>query len=71
MRTIEHNIISCARCGNCWRICPEGAIEFEYLLSGGWKEVVSTQLVSMLGLRRTSLYRGLPKYADKEAQSKK
>jgi ferredoxin len=46
VRTIEHNIISCARCGNCWRICPERAIEFEHLLSGGWQEVVTTRLVT-------------------------
>ena len=39
-RIILHNIISCARCGNCWRICPEKAIEFKYLLKGDeWDEV--------------------------------
>ena len=40
-RIILHNIISCARCGNCWRICPEDAIEFQFLMQGGWDEVTS------------------------------
>lgn len=35
----------CARCGNCWRICPENAVEFDSILKGEWAEVVSMDLV--------------------------
>ncbi len=35
----------CARCGQCWRICPEEAIEFQHLLEGGWDEVVTLNLI--------------------------
>jgi ferredoxin hydrogenase large subunit len=35
----------CARCGNCWRVCPEQAIEFEAMLSGRWEEVATMELV--------------------------
>jgi ferredoxin hydrogenase large subunit len=44
-RTISHNISLCARCGHCWRICPQGAIQFETLLQGRWEEVVSLDLI--------------------------
>ena len=44
-RTLLHNLIACARCGNCWRICPQKAIEFNHLLDGGWDEVASMKLV--------------------------
>lgn len=44
-RTLLHNITRCARCGNCWRICPQEAIEFEYLLKGEWDEVVALKLL--------------------------
>ena len=44
-RTLLHNLIACARCGNCWRICPEDAIEFDHLLKGGWEEVASFNLL--------------------------
>ena len=27
-RVLSHNMARCARCGNCWRICPQEAIEF-------------------------------------------
>jgi ferredoxin len=47
-RTLLHNLIACARCGNCWRICPEDAIEFQHLLNGGWEEVTSFKLVTCL-----------------------
>ena len=45
-RIILHNIISCARCGNCWRICPEEAIEFQHLLKGEWDEVTRFEVVT-------------------------
>jgi ferredoxin hydrogenase large subunit len=35
----------CARCGQCWRICPQKAIEFQYLLSGHWDDVVTLELI--------------------------
>ena len=44
-RTLLHNMTLCARCGNCWRVCPEGAIEFQHLLSGPWDEVATMGLV--------------------------
>ena len=44
-RKLLHNMSLCARCGNCWRICPEGAVEFEGLLKGKWDEVVTMDLV--------------------------
>ena len=44
-RTLLHNMSLCARCGNCWRICPEGAVEFEGILKGKWDEVVTMDLV--------------------------
>ena len=47
-RTLLHNLAACARCGNCWRICPEDAIEFQHLLKGQWDEVASFKLVSCL-----------------------
>lgn len=44
-RTLLHNLTACARCGNCWRICPEDAIEFQHLLKGGWDEVTTLELI--------------------------
>jgi ferredoxin len=43
-RTIFHNMTLCARCGHCHRICPEKAVEFQYLLEGPWEEVTSLEL---------------------------
>jgi ferredoxin hydrogenase large subunit len=44
-RTILHNMTMCARCGNCWRVCPRKAVEFQDLLRGPWEEVVTMELV--------------------------
>jgi len=44
-RTLLHNMSLCARCGNCWRICPQKAVEFETLLTGKWDEVATMDLV--------------------------
>jgi ferredoxin hydrogenase large subunit len=35
----------CARCGQCWRICPQEAIEFQHLLAGQWDDVVTLDLI--------------------------
>ena len=44
-RTLRHNMTQCARCGQCWRICPQKAIEFQHLLAGQWDDVVTMDLV--------------------------
>lgn len=44
-REILHNMSLCARCGHCWRICPQDAIEFKYLLTGEFEPVTSLDLV--------------------------
>lgn len=44
-RMLLHNMALCARCGNCWRICPQGAIEFQSLLEGSWDEVATMELL--------------------------
>ncbi len=44
-RTLQHNIALCARCGQCWRVCPQQAIEFETLLQSDWDDVVTLALV--------------------------
>ena len=44
-RILLHNMTLCARCGHCWRICPQDAVEFEHLLQSGWDEVVSMELL--------------------------
>jgi ferredoxin hydrogenase large subunit len=35
----------CARCGQCWRVCPQQAIEFQHFLKSTWDEVVNLDLV--------------------------
>ena len=44
-RTLQHNMTKCARCGQCWRICPQDAIEFQHLLVGQWDDVVTLDLI--------------------------
>lgn len=45
-RKILHNMSLCARCGNCWRVCPQDAIEFQEILQGRWDEVAAMELVN-------------------------
>ena len=44
-RTLRHNMTKCARCGQCWRVCPQEAIEFQHLLVGQWDDVVTMDLI--------------------------
>lgn len=44
-RVLYHNMSKCARCGNCWRICPREAIEFQHILENRWDRVVEMELV--------------------------
>ncbi len=44
-RKIMHNMSLCARCGHCWRICPQEAIEFKYLITGRFDLVTTLDLV--------------------------
>lgn len=44
-RTLKHNMTQCARCGQCWRVCPQKAIEFQHLLAGHWDEVITLDLI--------------------------
>ena len=44
-RTLSHNMTKCARCGQCWRVCPQEAIEFQHLLAGDWDAVVTLDLI--------------------------
>ena len=44
-RKLFHNMALCARCGQCWRVCPQDAIVFEHLLANRWDDVVSLDLV--------------------------
>jgi ferredoxin len=40
-----HNMARCARCATCWRICPQNAVQFQYMLENSWDEVVKHILV--------------------------
>lgn len=44
-RTLRHNMALCARCGQCWRVCPQEAIAFQYFLKGPWEDVATLDLV--------------------------
>ena len=44
-RTLRHNMTLCARCGQCWRVCPQDAIEFQHLLQSAWDDVVTLDIV--------------------------
>jgi ferredoxin len=44
-RKLMHNMSLCARCGHCWRVCPQDAIEFKYLITGRFDLVKTLDLV--------------------------
>ena len=44
-RTLKHNMTKCARCGQCWQVCPQRAIEFQHLLVGEWDDVIALDLI--------------------------
>ena len=44
-RSLLHNMALCARCGQCWRICPQQAIEFRHLLQNQWDHVITLDLL--------------------------
>lgn len=44
-RKLLHNMSLCARCGHCWRICPQDAIEFKYLITGRFDLVKTLDLL--------------------------
>ncbi len=44
-RKIMHNMSLCARCGHCWRVCPQDAIEFKYLITGRFDLVKTLDLI--------------------------
>lgn len=43
--TLSHNMARCARCGNCWRICPQEAIAFRHILENRWDDVKTLAMV--------------------------
>jgi ferredoxin len=45
-RVLMHNMGLCARCGQCWRVCPQQAVEFRLLLESPWQEVAALGLTS-------------------------
>ena len=45
LRTLQHNLARCARCGHCWRVCPQDAIEFQHLLKSDWSPVIALNLL--------------------------
>lgn len=45
IREILHNMALCARCGHCWRICPQDAVEFKDLLTGRFELAATLDIV--------------------------
>jgi ferredoxin len=72
-RKILHNMSLCARCGNCWRICPEEAIEFQQILKGRWDEVITMELVHCMvcgePVYTTSAAKRLSKKLDRKVEA--
>ncbi len=45
-RKLLHNMSLCARCGHCWRVCPQDAVEFKYLITGRFDLVKTLDVVN-------------------------
>ena len=72
-RTLSHNMTRCVRCGNCRRVCPNDAVEFQYLIDNDhWDEFQTLDLVccSVCGepLYTVEFRKGLKGKLDREAE---
>ena len=72
-RTLSHNMTRCARCGNCKRVCPNDAVEFQYLIENDhWDEFQTLDLVccSVCGepLYTVEFQKGLQESLDRKAE---
>ena len=73
-RTLSHNMTRCVRCGNCKRVCPNDAVEFQHLIDNDhWDDFQTLDLVccTVCGepLYTVEFRKGLTESLDREAES--